>query len=410
MACVLLASQVCAFAVNHWKLGQELSTSDPSTNPFHRGLALSSGAVLVLDRAGVALSRVWVAYEVSAAISTAASRPDFLFDVYTSQDGGKGVGLADGATVSDGGPGATGGAKAQRERKFPLALAQSVLNVTLENGTATVEADRVRILNRVAGMPNLAAPPPRSHIGFDKLNANMRSKLAAATIVRIFSEPKLPEPAIAATLEALHSGKLRTLTLNFDSCGAAFTEFLAKRLANNLPDGLIHLSLKLSGHGDVFLSTLAKRHANERDLLGTLRTLDLSANELGKKRVVFQEEQFGVGMRELCAAIRGGFLGKLDTLKLDGNKIDDLDMRDLLRTMAVACEQLAFLSLDANRLGPDAMLAFAKTLKNLDAAPSLDRLVLVGNLAPAHVVDAVMRALKARGRNKSDCFKQNFKQ
>ena len=210
---------VCAYANNQWRLDDAIS-DDPGKTSFHRALTLSQGTVAVLDRAGVIFTRIWCCYE--AHVSLANAKPGYLFDVYTSLGSGRGVGLTDGMAVCDIVNSAAGVTKKMREEKFPLDLAARSIRISLEVGQASVEVDRVHILNKMAGAKDLNAPPPDSCSRFDNLNGTLRARFAAGGLVRAFSAGSEPEHVAMQQemIKALGDGQLRHLDLNFDSTPA----------------------------------------------------------------------------------------------------------------------------------------------------------------------------------------------
>ena len=390
---------VCAFAINHWNLGER----DPLSSGFFRALKNVEGTVLILDRKGAVLSRVWCTYESYAAT---ARGDEHLFDVYTALDGGRGVGFTDGKVGSDG---PAPGGKTNRESKFPLDLAQRLCEVTIETGETSLDSDRTRILNRVAGCTKeeLNNPPAKMSPGYSQLNNNLRTRLVRASINRCLSEQSSNYQVTSRLMASLGAGKLRTLDLSFDNC-PSFTETVAKQFADALPQSIVNLSLRLRGHGDAFIQRLGESYRHNRELLSTLRSLDLGGNAIGNKRITFKEQSHGVGVRELCIAASTGFLKKLDTLRLDSNLIDDIDMNTLCNALTNSFESISFLALEANQIGEPGMGKLMKALENPYGPPLLERLALTGNVAPEYVIEAVQRQLAKRGNSARNMFKQNF--
>lgn len=393
---------ICALAVNHWNLRER----DPLRSGFFRALSQGvTGTVLVLDRQGIALSRVWCMYEVAQTISKSG---EILLDVYTALDGGRGVGFAHGRIQADG---HAPGGKETRELQFPAKLAEALITGVIEKGVASLEADRTRILNRVAGchVDDLGNDPAPHSPAYTQINNNVRVRLASATIVRCFSDVNSSPEIVSTFLESLSLGRVRDLDINFDFCGKGFSAGIAKRLALSLPQGIVSLSLRLHGHGDVFVKELSESYKQNRELLTTLRSLDLSGNALGATRTSYQDVLYGAGMRALCDAARNGFLSKLETLKLDSNLLDDIDMATLCKALGLGFERLSFLSLESNKVGETGMDALIKTLKDPYGPPLLERIGLAGNLAIEPVVEAVQRQLKKRGKSARNTYAQNFK-
>lgn len=262
---------LCAFAVNQWKQGEgsngdSITPLDPLRSGFVRALQLGgvdgvAGTVIVLDRLGATLSRAWCLFETHLSMSTSAQRDDLLLDVYTPLDGGRGVGLTD-ARANAVRDGVTAGGKAGRESHFPIMLAQKLATVMIERAGTSLDADRTRILNRVAGKHanDLDSTPYEQCHAYNQLNQNLRARLMSLGIVRCLSESRLGAQSTGEIFGALHGGKLQSLELSFDACGPAFTKDAAKRLAHCLPNGLVTLSLRLRGMGDLFLKELSGRY------------------------------------------------------------------------------------------------------------------------------------------------------
>lgn len=274
------------------------------------------------------------------------------------------------------------------EDRFPLELCHRSISIKLESAHATMEADRIRILNKMAGVKQLDCAPLASCQRYDDLNGTLRARFAAGAIVRAFSEGS-EERHVAMQqqmMKCLAEGQLRALDLNFDSCGN-FTEEAARQLAQSMPRGLGQMTLRLHGHGNAFIEQLTMQYRLYGGL-DRVKSLDFEGNKLGSK-----------GVLELTKAIRQKFLMSLTSLKLDRNLLDEMDVITLCRTFAQgAWQSLTFLSLENNKIGDKGMQTLAKTLKDKDQIPSLERLSLRGNPASKFRVDEVNRALRERGR------------
>ncbi len=78
---------------------------------------------------------------------------------------------------------------ARRESYFPTELIRKSRNIKIESAEASMEADRVHILNSIAEEKELGANPPISHPNYDKVNDAVRGAFAASM------------PALKAALE-----------------------------------------------------------------------------------------------------------------------------------------------------------------------------------------------------------------
>lgn len=162
---------------------------------------------------------------------------------------------------------------------------------------------------------------------------------------------------------------------------------MAEQLAQSMPRGLGRMTLRLNGHGDIFMQSLCMRYRLYGGM-DKLNSLDFEGNKLGAR-----------GMLDLSKTIRQKFLQNLSSLKLDDNLLDDMDLITLCRSMQGGVWQaLGALSLENNKIGDKGMQALAKLLVNRDNLPQLDRLSLRGNPAAKFRVDEVFRQLKLRGR------------
>ena len=141
-------------------------------------------------------------------------------------------------------------------------------------------------------------------------------------------------------LHALSEGRLKQLELNFDSC-QSFTEETARKLAAKLPKGLVSLSLRTNGFGDVFIGAMC-RNFTYAGGFDTIKVLDLEGNMIS-----------GLGLTELSKHARSGFLKGLTALKLDRNLIEDTEVAHFGRslTMSEMGGHLTALTLEGNRIG-----------------------------------------------------------
>jgi hypothetical protein len=115
------------------------------------------------------------------------------------------------------------------ELRFPISVMRKGLEITVETAQASMEIDRVRILNSVAGKPvgNLDNPPPTRHVRFDEVNATLRGIFAAAAW----------GPAVRAGL-AIHEGSELPL---------------ARVLKDDTKRKELHMTLKGAGEDDLAL-------------------------------------------------------------------------------------------------------------------------------------------------------------
>ncbi|CAB9502192.1 expressed unknown protein [Seminavis robusta] len=191
-------------AVNQHDVGGEIDGDDPKSSPFYKAMHLTKGTVTVLDRGSVTYIRIWCSYEISVVMTDLKSKsPGYLYDIYamSKQDGTDvvhcPVGLTEGFAAADIYPKNQDGtldtakrdfeakwtlSKSRREAAFPLDSASGALVVQLETASASVEDDKKRILNAIAGnTDNFLSDPPASHESYDKLNVRVRVRFALSS-------------------------------------------------------------------------------------------------------------------------------------------------------------------------------------------------------------------------------------
>jgi hypothetical protein len=176
---------VCAHANRQWSLYADLA-EDPRASSFHRAMRLARGTIALIDPDGAYFSRVWCCYEVHVALTMEDAERDagalvhgrHTFDVYTACANARGVpahagggtrvgrprhavGIVDGVAPADAGLAGHQHAprfKAEREAPFPATLLSVGMAARLQDGRASVERDRTRILNSMAAR-ELDGPP-----------------------------------------------------------------------------------------------------------------------------------------------------------------------------------------------------------------------------------------------------------
>ena len=126
------------------------------------------------------------------------------------------------------------------KKQFPTNLIQISRTITIENAEASKEADRIHILNSIAGSDDLEAHPPSRDPNFDEVNHAVRGAFAA-------SVPALKAAAAAggeewkATLDCLSKGVMTgTFTVRFNDF-PGLSSLQARELVSHVPmtcDGL----------------------------------------------------------------------------------------------------------------------------------------------------------------------------
>ena len=146
-------------------------------------------------------------------VSLVDAKKDYKWVVYTMREDGGAVGLADGFAPCDGDGFAQ--MKQEREARFPFGLVQMALDIKLEKADASVKSDKVHILNKMIGEPNLNTVLPETHTKYDELNETLRARFAAGSARAAVD--KGGEHA-AAFFAALAKGRMLDLSLDFSDC------------------------------------------------------------------------------------------------------------------------------------------------------------------------------------------------
>ena len=188
-------------------------------------------------------------------------------------DGIRAVGLTDGLQPVDGGEAA---GQTLRQLSFPIELLVMGMSARIENAEASVEADRVRILNHIADRPVYAAVLPQC-AAYDKINTTFHA-IFVAEGWRLLLEAGRDMHAPCAILAA--SG-MKRMALNLRGC-VAFTDALAALLAQSLPTTLEEVRLECGqpDSPDIAMTITGGRALLEgvfsRVALSSLRILEMS--------------------------------------------------------------------------------------------------------------------------------------
>merc|ERR1712072_1594376 len=131
------SSWVCGYANRQHDLEGEMS-DDPEGSSFRKAMKLTKGTLLVLDAKGMPFQRIWCDFELDKTIMS-----ETPLDVVIKKGTPK-------LLTSKPLPGEHLFDKCAREQKFPIQLLARGLQVSIENGNATVENDKTRILRSIA--------------------------------------------------------------------------------------------------------------------------------------------------------------------------------------------------------------------------------------------------------------------
>eukprot|EP00927_Polykrikos_kofoidii_P046428 TRINITY_DN4067_c0_g1_i4.p1 TRINITY_DN4067_c0_g1~~TRINITY_DN4067_c0_g1_i4.p1 ORF type:complete len:948 (-),score=143.90 TRINITY_DN4067_c0_g1_i4:61-2904(-) len=372
---------ICAYANNQHDLTAEV-TDDPEQSSFRRALQKCKGTVMVLDEQATTFSRAWCTYETAITLRdqkfvdlvtfNRAGDPDLpLIDETGMRYGGTFAMISDGLLPSDESIvtkerqlGITPETKkAQRESAFPQALIKVGLAVSIETAGASVETDRVHILNSITGEA-LDAAPLVEHPAYTKLNSILRARFAMAWLYspdvgKTRQEQKNKLDVILRTLSDAEPSKL---SFDFPASKHLRDEKIVS-IAQMLPPCLERLSLcvQKSWIGDKSIVALALRIPSLRSLT-QLRIHFWGCENLGDVGLV----ALGKGLSEASG---------LEELRLDfsGCSLGDEGVKSIAENVALLT-QLKVLSLNVSKntgVSDSSLLCLRKSLKFLGGITEL---------------------------------------
>ncbi len=131
---------VCAYANRQHSLETDLGV-DPAKSSFNRAMKEASGVLLVCDMDVVAISRIWVDFELYRTVAM-----DSGLDVVIHANGKPHLIAAEAL------PNESPYQKNKREQEFPFErVCNKIMEVELERGDSSMLIDKVRILNTMIG-------------------------------------------------------------------------------------------------------------------------------------------------------------------------------------------------------------------------------------------------------------------
>jgi len=151
------------------------------------------------------------------------------------------IGLISGGATVDGGPWDT----AAREREFPFALISKSLNIKVEDAKATEEADRLHILNSIAGrgVSELNKKPLKGHANYTAIDDAVRATFVS-TVQSLQSAHNSGDETIwTSTLSAMSKGTNPLKMLFYLEGWKGMTAEKAVALIDNLPPTTVSLTL-----------------------------------------------------------------------------------------------------------------------------------------------------------------------
>jgi len=294
---------VCAYANRLHALHESVS-ADPKQCSFYKALVLVDFKVLlILDENATAFRRIWCCFEEAMCVDQVRMPLD------VSAQGVAGPGLiTSGFTKEEeqmDSRKAAASSKQAREYRFPTEIATAGLQFVIQSAKASLDTDRVQVLNSMAGLP-IHKPPPEYHPKYNEYNNRLRSLFALTAWQRIMLEEQAE--SVKADIrnavrqdrwrKALHfslagrtgldgdvmwnlglscsSDFLEDLELNFEGSGLTDSGLAALATTFRNHKGLRKLHLVLSSCSEITNAGLAALAA---ELPLQLQDLDLDLND-----------------------------------------------------------------------------------------------------------------------------------
>ncbi|CAE7390833.1 unnamed protein product [Symbiodinium natans] len=203
---------VCAYANNQWDLAYDLAAT-PAESSFRRALDVADGTLSILDDAAIAYSRVWCNYEMFVTLEK-AQVTSHLFDIYTFHQH-QPRGITDGISEGDkrGSSWWWEDRKWNREKNFPVKLAEAAMRAQVQCAEASVDKDRISILNAIVGA-DVNQTPPLEHERYDFVNSTLHARFALATL-KLAVENELPLENYIRVISRSHTSRV---DLSFRQC------------------------------------------------------------------------------------------------------------------------------------------------------------------------------------------------
>jgi hypothetical protein len=297
-------------------------------------MRLAEGVLLVLDGEAIPFSRIWCDYELFTTISDPLKKLDMI------AFRGKPRLLTQTAL-----PNEPASDKRVREQKFPLSLLKRGMELNLQDGNASVEQDKVKILSIMARDPKTGLVDTDQD-RIDLANRAIRGYLALSAwpqalkhgVVQSFK--LLNDTKNLSLVDVMRSDQTRT-HIEFSFSGLEVSDQDICAIASGLPPRIEHLILsfescgQISDAGIAYLSAALARLPLRRlhlDLLGCKLltddcmhslssslpqslndlTLDLSlCSQISKSGVKIFSDELPASVSKLHASFRGTRLDKI---------------------------------------------------------------------------------------------------
>mmetsp|Transcript_97228 Transcript_97228/g.222779 ORF Transcript_97228/g.222779 Transcript_97228/m.222779 type:complete len:870 (+) Transcript_97228:3-2612(+) len=330
---------VCAYANNQWDLGSEIA-SDPAKSSFRRAIDLSDGTLSIVDRGATVFSRIWCGFEVATTIVYGEAK---LYDIATVHpESGRGVVITDGVTSADfdeakGRVDLAHEIKSRREALFPIQLTQRALDIRIEKAEASMELDKVRILNRIATSSTLDEVPPVDCEEYQRVNRSLHGIFATAAFRQALEAGVVESLNLPAVLR--RSGVSR-IGMSFAGCRAMNQENL-KIFCGCWPPGLEVVKLDFTANSILSFDALGEALADQTGLnslrlafTGSKQLADSTGLLVGISKLEELETltlRFTNCKELVKAGLRGALknLKKLDVLTCSFTKCRNLEVSSL---------------------------------------------------------------------------------
>lgn len=361
---------VCAYANNQWALAGDVS-ADPGESSFRKAMALAEGTVTILDKAAVTYTRVWCAYEIFVSLCM-ESKPGYLYDIYTVAPPNcskAAVGITDGPVQIDQEFKYTEHheMKSVRERSFPLELVEQSLPIKIQEAAASVEVDKVHILNAIAGKEDLEAPPPLEHESYEVVNRLLRGRFAVSSWLHALEADR---PLLQYS-EALRISGMAEFSHSFEQCDSFNKEGTMALLMEALP--LAVQRLQLTWFCPV--SRALNVSAMEALTAGLTRLPGLRALTLKMDRCFLEDEDIealAVGLQQLRCLVQLDSVSLSLVCAYDHTKLGHECLARLARSLG-QLQQIKSLDLDLGDqdVGDDGAAAISEAIAGLPALTAL---------------------------------------
>jgi len=156
----------------------------------------------------------------------------------------------------------------QLEKYFPYDVISKALNISVENAEASVNDDRVHILNSIIGKStaDINDPPPKKHDKYTELNEALKS-IFAASRASLEGAAKDTDEKWMAMLVALSKGtKKDEMEFDFRREFSELTATRATQLMSHLPLTIKKLNIWNSEYGSEFMEALIEQVGKFKNL------------------------------------------------------------------------------------------------------------------------------------------------